>query len=104
MASAPFPIPAHRTGRAELPHPALRLASPQGPRRGSSRQAHQAEHTAFTMDHTEGEPPIAASLHLVPPGEECAYALGDVVIDAAECRTARPVAEVVRPAAQRPVQ
>jgi uncharacterized membrane protein YphA (DoxX/SURF4 family) len=27
MASAPFPIPAHRTGRADLRHPALRLAS-----------------------------------------------------------------------------
>jgi molybdate transport system substrate-binding protein len=27
-ASAPFPIPAHRTGRADLRHPALRLASP----------------------------------------------------------------------------
>jgi hypothetical protein len=39
MASAPFPIPAHRTGRAELPHPALRLASPQGPQRGRPGQA-----------------------------------------------------------------
>ena len=30
---AAFPLPAHRTGRADLPHPALRLASRQGPRR-----------------------------------------------------------------------
>ena len=30
---APFPLPAHRTGRADFPHPALRLASRQGPRR-----------------------------------------------------------------------
>jgi len=30
---APFPLPAHQTGRADLPHPAFRLASPQGPRR-----------------------------------------------------------------------
>ena len=35
MAIAPFPIPAHRTGRAALPHPALRLASPRGTRRCS---------------------------------------------------------------------
>ena len=28
-----FHIPAHRTGRADLPHPALRQASPNGPRR-----------------------------------------------------------------------
>jgi len=33
MANAPFPIPAHRTGRADLRHPALRLASSQGGRR-----------------------------------------------------------------------
>jgi hypothetical protein len=33
MASAPFPIPAHRTGRADFPHPALRLASPRGTRK-----------------------------------------------------------------------
>ena len=32
-AVAPFPLPAHRTGRADLRHPALRLASPQGTRR-----------------------------------------------------------------------
>ena len=25
---APFPVPAHQTGLAELPHPAYRLASP----------------------------------------------------------------------------
>ncbi len=29
---APFPLPAHRTGRADFPHPGRRLASPQGPR------------------------------------------------------------------------
>src|SRR6267143_278373 len=28
MANAPFPIPAHRTGRADFRHPALRLVSP----------------------------------------------------------------------------
>src|SRR5438445_9539025 len=28
----PFPPPAHRTGRADLPHPALRRASPPEPR------------------------------------------------------------------------
>jgi hypothetical protein len=31
-AIAPFPLPAHRTGRADFPHPALRPASSQGPR------------------------------------------------------------------------
>ena len=32
LAVTPFPIPAHQTGHAELPHPAFRLASPQGTR------------------------------------------------------------------------
>jgi hypothetical protein len=32
----PFPIPAHQTGHAELPHPAFRLASPHGTRWATS--------------------------------------------------------------------
>ena len=31
---APFPDPAHQTGRAIFPHPAFRLASPLGSRLG----------------------------------------------------------------------
>src|SRR5215207_1372319 len=31
--NAPFPVPAHQTGRADFPHPAFRLASPRGTRR-----------------------------------------------------------------------
>src|SRR5215813_11329827 len=42
IANAPFPIPAHRTGRAALPHPALRLASPRGTRRCLQWQAFEA--------------------------------------------------------------
>ena len=41
LANAPFPLPAHRTGRADFPHPALRLTSRQGPRPGSLRLAAQ---------------------------------------------------------------
>ena len=36
MANAPFPIPAHQTGRAYFRHPAFRLASPQGTRRSAA--------------------------------------------------------------------
>ncbi len=32
---ATFPLPAHRTGRADLPHPALRLVSPRSARTAS---------------------------------------------------------------------
>ena len=33
---APFPVPAHQTGRADFPHPAFRLVSPRSTRRGPS--------------------------------------------------------------------
>src|SRR3954468_5702975 len=33
---APFPVPAHQTGRADLPHPAFRLASSRGRRSGAN--------------------------------------------------------------------
>ena len=33
FALAPFPLPAHQTGRADFRHPAFRLASPQGTQR-----------------------------------------------------------------------
>src|SRR5450432_1535913 len=35
MANAPFPIPAHQTGRADFRHPAFRPASPCGPRQAT---------------------------------------------------------------------
>src|SRR5215475_4875166 len=56
------------------------------------------------MQYVEWEPVIAAPCHFVPSDEEGAHALADVEVDAAECRSTRPVAEVVRPAAQTPVQ
>ena len=46
----------------------------------------------------------ATPCHFVPSGEEVAHALIDVSVNAAESRSARPVAEVIRPAEQRPVQ
>src|SRR5262249_59218457 len=42
--------------------------------------------------------------HLVSSGEEVAHALIDVSVNTAECGSARPEAEVVRPAEQAPVQ
>src|SRR5258708_40289843 len=48
-------------------------------------------------------PPKRAS-DLVPSSEEVTHALIDVSVNAVERRLARPMAEVVRPAKQRPVQ
>ena len=70
MANAPFPIPAHQTGRADFRHPAFRLASPRGTRRGRSGQALEAQNAEFAMNDIEREPTIAAPLHLVPSREE----------------------------------
>ena len=67
-------------------------------------QAFETQQAAFSIDNVEGEPVGAAPCHFVPSGEEVAHALIDVAVNAAECRPTRPVAEVVRPAAQRPVQ
>lgn len=63
---APFPFPAHRTGRADFPHPALRLASSRGTRRWSNVHASQTQDAEFAEDLIVGEPLRAAPLHLAP--------------------------------------
>jgi len=73
LAIAPFPIPAHQTGRADFRHPAFRLASPRGARRGCSGQALEAQNAEFSMNDIEYESAIAAPLHLVPSREESAH-------------------------------
>jgi hypothetical protein len=82
MAIAPFPIPAHQTGRADFRHPAFRLASPQGTRRDHSGQALEAQNAEFSMNYIECKSVIAAPLHLVPSREEPARTLKDVMVDA----------------------
>src|SRR5271170_6715053 len=69
LAIAPFPIPAHRTGRAALRHPALRLVSPHGTRRCNEWQAFEAQESAFSIDDVPGEALGPASCHFVPSGE-----------------------------------
>src|SRR5262245_32076719 len=57
MASAPFPIPAHQTERADFRHSAFRFASPQGPRLSAARcwrdgtPAHDASSPCGTSFH-----------------------------------------------------
>src|SRR5260370_38534835 len=104
MANAPFPIPAHQTGRADFRHPAFRLASPRDTRRGRSGQALEAHKAEFSMNDIESKSAIAAPLHLVPSREEPAQSFKDVLIDATVCLAPRTVAKVVGPAPQCPVQ
>src|SRR5229473_3078231 len=81
LAIAPFPIPAHQTGRADFRHPAFRLASPQGTRRDRSGQALETQNAEFSMNYIECESAIAAPLHLVPSREEPARTFNDVLVD-----------------------
>ena len=50
-----LPLPAHRTGRADFPHPALRLVSCQGPTADRCRQLGRA--SAMTQ-HTSRSRPV----------------------------------------------
>jgi hypothetical protein len=95
MANAPFPIPAHQTGRADFRHPAFRLASPQGTRRDCLGQALEAQNAEFSMNYIECESAIAAPLHLVPSREEPALTFKDVLVDASVWLAPRAVAKLV---------
>src|SRR5207244_5365329 len=51
--NAPFPIPAHRTGRAQLRHPALRLASPRDTRGVNQPRAESARWITLLRPSTQ---------------------------------------------------
>src|SRR5712672_3093545 len=85
MAITPFPISAHRTGGPDFRSPALRLASPQGTRRGSEWKAFEAQQTEFPIDSVVREPAGAAPCHFVPSCEEVAHALVGIAVNTAEC-------------------
>jgi hypothetical protein len=98
-----FPQPAHRTGRAGFPHPALRRGSPQGmrERRPPTRaQPHQAYLCPERLiGEASGPPPgdFVASRQKLPQPHAGIHVQGSV--DSAE----RSYTEVVRPAHQAPV-
>ncbi len=100
----PFPFPAHQAGRANFPHPAFRLASSRGTRRGAKMNPAQPKHAEIPEHGPSREPRGAARRHLVTPDQRMPHALIDVIVDRSIGRQARPVAEVVRPAAQHAVQ
>src|SRR5215218_5876432 len=70
---APFPAAAHRTGLADLPHPALGQASRDG-MHGASTQAHlmKVEHTRFPV-HLGKSKAAGSSRELVPTSEKPPY-------------------------------
>jgi hypothetical protein len=103
LSAAPFPIPAHQTGRAQLRHPAFRLASPQTHERGSalvrlSCSTANSPNTALMLKR------LVPGLHLVTPPQEMPYALINVVVNRLASRCPGSVAEVRRPAPQNLIQ
>jgi hypothetical protein len=72
MSAAPFPIPAHQTGRADCPHPAptgfiaeLTNEAPVGPAKLQDSQL--TEYRVF------GEAVGATRMHLMTPSQEMPY-------------------------------
>src|SRR4051794_14654080 len=66
--------------------------------------ASKTQHAERSEDLIVGETPCAAPLHLVPLAKERTSAIIDVVVDRPIGRHSRAVAEVGRPAEQKPVQ
>jgi hypothetical protein len=63
----------------------------------------ETQHAERPEDVVIGEPVGAAAFHLVPSDEEVPHTVIDVVVDGPVGDQARPVAEVVRPAADETV-
>ena len=61
LAVAPFSLPAHQTGRADLPHPAFRLVSPQGTRRTAFNVGVARQHPGSRQSSPCGTAPSDAS-------------------------------------------
>ena len=79
--SSPFPLPAHRTGRADFPHPALRLASWQAHDMAPALRHARAQHTKRAEHRVHTDMPATARRQLVTPGEEVAHVVIQVRLD-----------------------
>ena len=89
---APFPFPAHQTGRAVCPHPAFRIASLQGARRGAKMDTPKPQDSERAEYRLRGEAVGASRRHLVTPNQEVPDPVIDVVVD----RPIRPVWGMLR--------
>ena len=81
----PFPLPAHRTGRADFQHPALRLASRQGYRQYGLTILGQAEDAQLPEDRFMAEANSASRLHFVPPCKKTPHGLYHMAVDRPMC-------------------
>src|SRR6266403_4094644 len=95
--AAPFPVPAHQTGRAHFGHPAFRLASSQTHVRAVlgpwSRRTPNEPYTRSPGNWR------ALRRHLVPPSQEISHTIIHVLIDCLIRSACAPAVEVL-PASQ----
>ena len=103
-AVAPFPHPAHRTGRADLPHPALGqdVTPSHSPSHATARA--QAYETEVPVQVREWIGPAPSSPELVLMAQPPAQPRSRVGVECTIRTAGRSDTEVVRPAAQRAVQ
>src|SRR5713226_1112622 len=67
---APFLLPAHRTGRAGFPHPALGRVSREGMRKHEAGTGFERQHTQFPEDILHGKLPEPRASNLMPSAEK----------------------------------
>ena len=101
---APFPFPAHQTGRADFPHPAFRPASLHDFRRRRAAPAPKTQHAEFPVEMLARKPTLTAPLHFVSSAQEAHRAIIDVAINGLVGRSQGAVAEVHRPTGQKPIE
>src|SRR5260370_1707624 len=100
----PSPIPAHRTGRADFPHPALRLVSRDGSRLSPQVHPSKPQDPQFAEDRAVIEAAWAPRGHLVATPEKVAYAFVDVGTHSPIGEKPSPAAEVGGPASLQPAE
>src|ERR1017187_8432288 len=103
-AVTPFPHPAHRTGRAELPHPALGpdLTLSLTPRYTTARA--QTDETEVPVEVLEWISPAPTSPDLVLVAQPPTQPRSGVAVERTVRAADGSYIEVVRPAAQRAIQ
>ena len=91
---SPFPAPAHRTGRADFPHPALRLDSLQRYRWDASSCTAHVMHSQIVEDRRVLELTGAPRGHLVTPLQKVSHSRSHMGIHGSIALAFAAVAEI----------
>ena len=100
---APFPLPAHRTGRDHFGHPALGRISRGGMRRSQARSSIERVHTQFPKYTRARELSEARAGDIMPAAKKATYRMVQVSLHRAPRFGHGAVAEVGRPSPHRTV-